>query len=259
MIDNLKHWFTLDTWTFEDAACLFAGVTPSSDSFDEHEKPLSSASPRIREKMERYSYLINADWSDIDPDASKNKKTTIGNYIFLVLKNNMDIEVSMAEEMRKYLLKTNPEKVSELYDAANTDQSIKHSVTADEESNNAQDTTITKEPGLTYNHNQHFDDALIEAFNSLPVSSIAGIFRLSSDETKNLKQWKSYSSKASENGLINYRDFKGIGSKESEYNPVKIANWLIEKGHLPPERTSRILKKNIPDRSRDKLEFLFPD
>lgn len=59
-------------------------------------------------------------------------------------------------------------------------------------------------------------------------------------------EWKNYFSRASRNGLKNIRDHKGL------YNPLKVADWLVQKGRYTREHVDRKLANNLPERSKDK-------
>ena len=100
---DYKHWYKLDKWTFEEAACLFGGSDPSitipDGLFERYQKLLSSASPTIWISMESYNIFLHYDWSEIDSNALLEKKSLKENFISIAYKNDMDIAPELLDAL----------------------------------------------------------------------------------------------------------------------------------------------------------------
>jgi hypothetical protein len=96
------------------------------------------------------------------------------------------------------------------------------------------------------------------AFDPLPLSGIADMFRLDTDDNKNSERWRKLAERANRNGLSEARMELGRGSAESRFDPLMVADWLVEHGikGMTRERVNRILANNLPERSQD-LKHLF--
>jgi len=90
---------------------------------------------------------------------------------------------------------------------------------------------------------------LSTAFDPLPLSNIAKMFPQDKDDQRNLKKWKSWSSNASRNGLINARITIGKGRAESTYNPWMVSDWLVLNKDLTRVKAKYKLANNLPYRS----------
>lgn len=98
-----------------------------------------------------------------------------------------------------------------------------------------------------------------KAFDSVPITVIAMMFRISSKLDDDIEVWETRARCASRNGLDGCRTQKGIGQGKSLFNPVKVANWLVNnKGGSDQAKVDRILCKNLPDRSKHLIDELFP-
>jgi len=70
------------------------------------------------------------------------------------------------------------------------------------------------------------------------------LVRLGKDQTASDK-WKELFKRAHRNGLQELKE-------EGGFNPCKVGNWLVKKGHYQRELVERKLINNLPSRSRDK-------
>lgn len=87
-------------------------------------------------------------------------------------------------------------------------------------------------------------------FDPLPLSGIAKMFKLI-----DFSKWKTLADQASKNGLIKARVSAGSGNAESAFDPERVAEWLVNKGHYTRERADHVLANNLPPRSAHMKEF----
>ena len=92
-------------------------------------------------------------------------------------------------------------------------------------------------------------------FDSLKLDVIAQIFPLSTDPEENTSIWGNFAKNATRNGLDKARADKGKGKAQSTFYPEQVGEWLISKGRLDQAKLYRILARNLPPRSRDKLDY----
>ncbi|HUV23093.1 MAG TPA: hypothetical protein VMZ32_14950 [Gammaproteobacteria bacterium] len=87
-----------------------------------------------------------------------------------------------------------------------------------------------------------------ETTKALPprlLTGIAKMFSINKDVTQNLVEWKNLSRTASRNGLKDARVSKGVGRRKSIYDPLLIADWLVEKGYYSRDNVNRRLSANL--------------
>jgi len=126
-----------------------------------------------------------------------------------------------------------------------------------------------KNKGLLSTENTHYpvahtrpkklersEDELKEAFDPVPLSTIANMFKLNTDEEKNLKQWRILAAKASRNGLNKTRVSTGKGKAESTFNPWLVGDWVIQNRGYTQEKVNRKLANNLPERSKDLKDLI---
>jgi len=77
------------------------------------------------------------------------------------------------------------------------------------------------------------------------LTGIAKMFSINKDVTQNLVEWKNLSRTASRNGLKDARVSKGVGRRKSIYDPLLIADWLVEKGYYSRDNVNRRLSANL--------------
>jgi hypothetical protein len=65
--------------------------------------------------------------------------------------------------------------------------------------------------------------------------------------------WNKSFSRASRNGLSDAREGD---THPYQYNPAKVADWLVREGHYSREHVDRKLANNLPERSKDKKHLI---
>jgi len=88
-------------------------------------------------------------------------------------------------------------------------------------------------------------------FNPLPTSGIAEIFELNKKSEINLDIWRKLARDATDNGLAGARVAKGKGRAKSLFDPMKVGDWLVQKGKISQAEVNKSLADNLPDRSKD--------
>lgn len=84
---------------------------------------------------------------------------------------------------------------------------------------------------------------IYDLFDPMQQAAIATLFdKITTDS------WRKFFERASRNDLSNCRQGDGA---PSQYNPAKVADWLVYKGHYTREHTNRKLANNLPQRSKD--------
>lgn len=99
-------------------------------------------------------------------------------------------------------------------------------------------------------------DDLSTAFDPLPLSGIAKMFKIHPIEDQNLDKWKKYSLSATRNELDTSRIVVGKGRRQSTFDPLLVGEWLIIKGLKPRDIVMKKLSNNLPQRSKH-LQHLF--
>lgn len=112
-----------------------------------------------------------------------------------------------------------------------------------------QGTPKGKEYEAPASDSQPVQKAAKNPFDPLPISTIAKIFNINQDVKNNLDTWKKYSRQAKRNGLDVARVEVAKGSGRSTFDPQKVGDWLIDNGHMEPEKVNRKLDNNLPKRS----------
>ncbi len=234
---DYNHWLSLDYWTFEQAAYLFAGIDPNdTERISFLNSPLSitympngnASFDPIKKITKLLQAFHQSDWDSESDENLKASRASIESYLELAREKRISIPKGL-EQAYMILLGTDSPATSPILE-------------------------------LSDETSDHFGQNTIEAYNPLTLDGIAGLFALTqSYQEDNLKLWKKKASKASENGLISARTTKGSGRAPSMFNPVLVANWLILKGIFTPEQAARKLRKNVPERSAELIEELFPD
>ncbi len=223
---NYNHWLSLEYWTLEEAALLFCDIDP--ETFNEIH--YSVRSKFILQKYRKTKRLLER--YDFDPKDEK----------------------------------PNQVRVDALFDAAE-DKGIRipDRLKGPYELKNAPDRVLSWEPkesddktSRDINSSGYFNNSIVSAFDPLPTEGIARFFPLVPGSEENIRHWKKIASKASENGLTSARITRGSGSGQSMFNPVLVAEWLIEKGKFDAERAGRKLKGALARRDNDLAEELFP-
>jgi hypothetical protein len=232
-----KHWLSLNYWTFEQAAYLFAGIDPNDTEriFFLNDPVSSTYMPNGNSSfnpINNFTKLLQvfhqSDWDSESDENLKASRASIESYFELAKEKRISIPKGL-ERAYKILLGADSPATSPILELS------------DETSG-------------------HFGQKAIEAFDSLPLDGIAQLFPLiQGNQEGNLKLWRSKASKATENDLISARTIKSSGRAQSKFNPVLVANWLIEKGELKAEHAYRRLHKALPDRSIDLRDELFPE
>ncbi len=84
---------------------------------------------------------------------------------------------------------------------------------------------------------------ICDLFDAISQAEIAAMFeKVTQDE------WGSYFERAARNGLI---DARQGDVRPWQYNPAKVADWLVRKGHYARDYADRRLANNLPKRSKD--------
>lgn len=123
---------------------------------------------------------------------------------------------------------------------------------------NAAEPSIEKESEIKPLSKETDDNETIPPFDALPLSGIAKMFKIITDETLNLEEWKEHSGNAARNKLINSRVIVGRGKRQSTFDPQLVGDWLVNKGYLTQEKVTKSLGKNLPSRSQGLLDFFLP-
>ncbi len=82
---------------------------------------------------------------------------------------------------------------------------------------------------------------ICDLFDAISQAEIAAMF-------EKVTQWESYFERAARNGLI---DARQGDVRPWQYNPAKVADWLVRKGHYARDYADRRLANNLPKRSKD--------
>lgn len=99
--------------------------------------------------------------------------------------------------------------------------------------------------------------------NADPAQEICGLFdpinkvaisTLFNKVTQN--EWRSYFERAARNGLS---DARQGDVRPFQYNPAKVADWLVQDGLYTREHADRKLAKNLPERNKDKMHLITGD
>lgn len=240
---DYEYWFKFDYWTFEQAAYLFSNINPNDENqiayLNSHKSwtvsdKSSSSYPEqpnsIRQFTEYLQVLKSADLSEYKGSVKFNDKALVSDIFEIAISKRLNINSNLQNAWE--CSDNNPNKLPNV-------------------------------PKQSQNQNQNqtndsgsFGMDMINAFDSLPISGIAKLF-LTACSRYDEGKWRYFASKATSNGLLNARTSISRGSAESLFNPVQVANWLIDRGDIKPEHARRILKNNIPDRSNNLLEDLF--
>jgi hypothetical protein len=109
-------------------------------------------------------------------------------------------------------------------------------------------------PSTSQAHQGEPDDVASD-FDPLRVDGISKMFPLDVDASISAKKWAIKSKNATRNGLSKARVTIGSGQAQSTYLPDKVGEWLVAKGILDQAKVNRILKSNLPLRSRDNKEL----
>lgn len=88
-------------------------------------------------------------------------------------------------------------------------------------------------------------------FDPLPLNGIAKMFQLCNDPDKNQQLWRELAHNAKRDGLDSARISVGGGRRQSTFDPLVIADWLVENGRMTREKADRTLMINLPRRSSD--------
>jgi len=99
---------------------------------------------------------------------------------------------------------------------------------------------------------EHVEQEVYDLFDPLPKDGIENIFILSADRLENKEQWSKWIFRAARNGLKQAR----TDCQPYQYNPAKVADWLVNNGKLDRARANRLLVKNLPPRSRDEKHLI---
>ena len=81
----------------------------------------------------------------------------------------------------------------------------------------------------------------------LPLKGIAIMFSIVPNLDENLKIWKKHAKNAKRNNLASCRSKVVGGKAQSLFYPEKVAEWMIENGHMASTRVSRLLHSNLPN------------
>lgn len=91
-----------------------------------------------------------------------------------------------------------------------------------------------------------FDEDQCSLFDPLTKKQIRVLFQIVSKE-----DWGNHFERAKRNGLFHARQ---TPDAVNQYNPARVANWLIDKGYCQRNHAIRILAKNLPQRSMQNRE-----
>lgn len=234
---NYNHWFKSDYWTFEEAAYLLSNIDP----FDEDQitlinhykyKKLNPNNFKSAHTFKNFLQLLKGtDFSGYDHlNVPAGSVSLIALFTIAKVKNIGKFPSRLVHEWEN-----SPENPNKLTTTANSTAA-----------------TIVTKAGTE----GHFGQDTIDAFDSLNISGIAQLFSTIAT-TLSLDKWKNLANRAKANGLIDARETVTGGRAESTFNPVRVANWLISKHGSSPEHIERKLRKNLPERSKDKEEDIF--
>jgi hypothetical protein len=124
-----------------------------------------------------------------------------------------------------------------------------------DENNTSQNQTAEETKNDSLNHessNQEnwcnlFDEDQCSLFDPLTKKQIKVLFTSISKE-----DWADYFERAKRNGLFHARQTPdGV----NQYNPARVADWLIGNGHCRRDHAIRLLAKNLPPRSIQNREY----
>jgi hypothetical protein len=233
---DYKHWLSLNYWTFEQAAYLFAGIDPNdterismlNDPINSYywinQKSSSNPINKFRRLLQTFK---QSDWGSESDENLRASRANVESYFELAKEKQISIPKGL-ERTYMTLLGTDSPATSPMLELS------------DETSG-------------------HFSQKTIDAFDDYPIKSIAKILPLEKDEAENLSRWKKYATKATRNGLDSARIRLRSGKSPSTFNPAAAANWVIARGYIQPDFVERKLSRSLPDRSKHLREDLFPD
>lgn len=91
--------------------------------------------------------------------------------------------------------------------------------------------------------------------NPLSTNGIAMMFKLDSNDENNNKIWKNFAKNAKRNGLNAARMQVVGGTGQSRFDPVKVADWLVDNGKIARNKANQILASNLSDPDDDRKHF----
>lgn len=159
-----------------------------------------------------------------DVEDAYEKSTGWANFSQFELQQQLGLYVNLIPDEKARLLYPSIETLGGVY--SRPEQSVK-----------AEELTYSPTPS------ENFADL----FDPLPRAGITALFN------HNGLNWKTYFERAAVNGLSEARE--NVGSS-IRYNPFKVGEWLVKKGHYSQEQIDRKLANNLPKRSMD-MKFLF--
>jgi hypothetical protein len=249
-------WGIQAYWTHEEAAALFIGKNPkavtrkkmqpfSSEELLEHH----SVSREYHKRLELFGRAIELNLLSI--------KSSPLDYAIYARSNNLEIPAGLIESF------SDQSKVAfeKLFDAIDSNASSEEPTAFDDKSMEEKVHKESVNISISDSNTDEQSGGIELAFDPIPLSGIASMFQLNKDLAKNTKRWSDYARKAAEEGMEDFKSARvetGSGTKESTFNPLLVGRWLptIKKG-LTNEKVNRILRNNLPERSRELCDEIF--
>ena len=111
-------------------------------------------------------------------------------------------------------------------------------------------------PAEITSRNSHKEHDLVDAFDPLPLSGIAKMFRLEKSDAGNTSTWRGLATQATKNKLAGSRISVGGGKRESTFKPYLVGEWLVDTGKLTRKDVDRCLVTNLPPGSHWAKDYL---
>ncbi len=120
----------------------------------------------------------------------------------------------------------------------------------DEEAPDDDESIVTKAP-------QDADERIADLFDPVSQAAIKILFdKVDKVDKVDADVWKKYFDHAARNGLS---DARQGDAQPFQYNPAKVADWLVSKGKYTRAHADRKLVNNLPERSKDKKYLITGD
>jgi hypothetical protein len=232
---DYDYWFRFDYWSHEQAAYLLSNINPDDKAHiallhePKYQRIHGDHFGSINTFKKILQLIQGTDFSKYDSQSVQDGKISLSTLFKFAKYHNLGrFPCRLVWEWER---------------------SIKN---PDSQSRSRPDQNISAAGG---SEDGYFGQQTADAFDPLPISGIASLF--STGTPYDSDHWKKLASRAKRNGLGIARTETNKGSGESTFNPVLVANWLISKGQAKSEHLRRILRKNLPERSRDQMEDIF--
>ena len=250
VLEELPFFARCNLWTIEESIFIWLNLNPfiAIDALKiiRPEFITTNLQPNYREQY--YQYLAIAHRAAIDHALM----TVIdGGKRYVTPRDFYEWAMKKLGEPQSDVISRFFGKLLAIPDIAETDKALQEIAIdhADERQNCVAETNL--QAVVNVEHPQSAGQEIHYLFDPLGQTAIATLFyKVTSAE------WQKHFERAARNGLCEARQGENI---PSQYNPAKVADWLITKGHYSREQADRTLARNLPHRSRDYKYMLTGD